>query len=145
MVTRPIGEAPVETLAQRIVRHEGLRLKPYRDPVGKWTIGVGRNLDDTGISADEAQMLLANDLTRTVHQLTAARPWVDDLPPIARDVLIEMAFQMGTHGLLRFTATLDAFERHDFARAAENMRHSTWATQTPARAEELAGLIQGLA
>ncbi len=41
-------------LRQMLIRHEGLRRKPYRDTVGKLTIGAGRNLDDVGITREEA-------------------------------------------------------------------------------------------
>jgi len=46
------------SLEELLVHHEGLRLKPYLDTSGKWTIGVGRNLSDSGISEEEAFYLL---------------------------------------------------------------------------------------
>ena len=49
-------------LHDELVRDEGVRLKPYRDTVGKLTIGTGRNLDDMGISEVENAMLLDNDI-----------------------------------------------------------------------------------
>ena len=52
-----------EILIKELTRDEGMRLMPYRDTVGKLTIGVGRNLDDVGISLDEANMLLTNGIT----------------------------------------------------------------------------------
>lgn len=134
-----------ETLRARILRHEGLRLKPYRDTVGKLTIGVGRNLDDIGISTLEAMDLLNADINRATQGLTRALPWVDDLPPVAREVLIEMVFQMGLHGVLQFAQTLEAFRTREWRRAAKGMRTSRWATQTPARVEELATLVEALA
>jgi hypothetical protein len=42
------GDSMTEALMNRIkaqlIRHEGLRLKPYRCTAGKLTIGIGRNL-----------------------------------------------------------------------------------------------------
>ena len=52
----------METLRERIIRHEGLRLKPYRDTMGNWTIGYGRNLDERGITEEEAKIMLDYDI-----------------------------------------------------------------------------------
>ena len=51
-----------QLLRSQLERHEGLRLKPYRDTVGKLTVGYGRNLEDVGISRDEADFMLDNDI-----------------------------------------------------------------------------------
>ncbi len=49
--------------AKKMIKgNEGMRLKPYRCSAGKLTIGYGRNLDDRGISAHEANDLFENDL-----------------------------------------------------------------------------------
>ena len=48
----------LERIKEQLVRHEGLRLKPYRSSAGKLTIGIGRNLDDRGIRQKEAQATL---------------------------------------------------------------------------------------
>jgi lysozyme len=58
----------VSSLIEQLRRDEGCVLKPYRDQVGKLTIGVGRNLDDVGISSDEAEYLLANDIVKRMGQ-----------------------------------------------------------------------------
>lgn len=58
-----------QQLREQLERHEGLRLKPYKDTVGKLTIGIGRNLDDKGISRKEAFALLDNDIAEVVRQL----------------------------------------------------------------------------
>jgi len=70
-----------------------LRLKPYRDSVGKLTIGVGRNLDDVGISAEEADVLLANDIAKAQAELKQALPWTAN----RRD--IPMPPTISTYGL----------------------------------------------
>ena len=58
----------LEKLKEQLIRHEGLRLKPYRCTANKLTIGVGRNLDDVGISEDEALILLENDIIKVQRQ-----------------------------------------------------------------------------
>ena len=41
-------------LELQLIDHEDIKLKPYRCSAGKLTIGVGRNLDDNGITRAEA-------------------------------------------------------------------------------------------
>ena len=62
------------TVQDLISKHEGLRLFPYADTVGKLTIGFGRNLTDIGISRDEADALLTNDLDRARTGIAEAWP-----------------------------------------------------------------------
>ena len=55
-----------QRLAEQLKVHEGLRLKPYKDTVGKWTIGIGRNLEDKGITEQEALFKKKENGTRHV-------------------------------------------------------------------------------
>ena len=129
-------------LAARVVmRHEGVRLYPYRDTVGKLTIGVGRNLDDVGISEEEAQLLLRNDLTQISAEL-AAQPWFSTLDRARRLALIDMGFNLGLPRLLQFKRMIAALEAGDWQRAADEMLDSRWAAQVGARARELAAIVQ---
>lgn len=120
-----------------LVHHEGLRLKPYRDTVGKLTIGVGRNLDDVGISKEEAAVLLDNDLDRTVAALSVALPWLGSLDEPRQRVLVNMAFNLGVPGLLKFERTLEHVRAGRYADAAGEMLSSKWAGQVGRRAIEL--------
>ena len=43
--------------------HEGVKNKVYKDHLGIETIGVGRNLVDRGLSDEEVDYLLGNDIT----------------------------------------------------------------------------------
>jgi lysozyme len=132
-----------ELLRMQLIRHEGLRLFPYRDSVGKLTIGVGRNLDDVGIAAVEAYQLLDNDIDRTVSAMTGRWPtWFLDLDPPRQAALVNMAFNLGVTGFAAFTQTIAALERHDYAGAAAEMLGSRWATQVRGRALELADQVR---
>ena len=133
-----------ETLKQRITRHEGQRLKPYADQLGKITIGVGRNLTDKGISPTEMEILLDNDLSDAAAEVLFAFPWSSALPPLAQEVMVEMCFQMGIRGLSEFTVTLGCLRSGNYFGASSHIRASVWAQQTPVRANELADLIKGL-
>ena len=60
-------ESLLNRIKAQLVRHEGMRLKPYRCTAGKLTIGIGRNLDDRGISQKEAYVLLEYDCQRNFN------------------------------------------------------------------------------
>ena len=123
-------------------RDEGLRLKPYRDTVGKWTIGIGRNLDDVGVSEAEAEQMLANDLDRTVADLDRNMLWWQTLDAPRRRVILNMAFNLGVGGLMKFTKTLDAVRSRDYNKAAKLMLESKWAKQVGDRANRLAEMMR---
>ncbi len=132
----------METLKDQLMRYEGLRLKPYRDLSGKLTIGFGRNLDDTGITEDEALKLLENDISRATAGLKRNLPYFDSLDEVRRNVLINMAFNLGIRGLLGFSRMLCALRAGDYKAAAEEMLRSKWAVQTGSRAGELSNLMR---
>ena len=129
-------------LAARLVRHEGLRLKPYTDSVGKLTIGIGRNLTDCGISEAEAHMLLANDIAGASVDLDHHVPKWRGLDDVRQAVLVELCFAMGWPVLSEFHDTLQALSERRFPDAARHLRGSLWARQVGARAEELAAAIE---
>lgn len=131
----------METLQQRLVRHEGLRLIPYRDTLGKLTIGIGRCLDTRGITEDEAMILLNNDIENVKNNIAKSCPFVLGLDQTRQDVLYEMCFQLGLNGILKFPKMLAAMRDHDYETAASEMLNSAWHAQTPARCEELAELM----
>jgi lysozyme len=133
------------SLIDDLKRHEGLRLKPYDCTAGKLTIGYGRNLDDVGITEREAEAMLLSDIGKTERALAAALDWFDDLPTKAQDVLVNMGFNLGVPGLLKFTNTLKAMREGRWNDAADGMLASKWAKQVGNRATELAAIIRGLA
>lgn len=132
----------VKALCDELTRDEGFRLKPYRDTVGKLSIGVGRNLDDVGISAEEAGILLSHDIDRTVAALDTAIPWWRGLDDVRQRVIVNMAFNLGIGGLLGFKNTLAAVKEGRYADAAAGMLASKWAGQVGARAVRLASMMQ---
>jgi len=131
-----------DKLAKQLILHEGMRLNPYRDTVGKLTIGVGRNLDDEGISKEEALFLLENDITRVIAELDKALPWWEELDEVRQRVLADMCFNLGIGGLLKFQKTLELVEVHRYKEAAEEMLSSLWARQVGNRAVHLAKMME---
>ena len=125
-------------IIEQLKRDEAVRLKPYKDSVGKLTIGTGRNLDDVGITIEENDLMLRNDIERTRRDLFQQLPWTVRLDDARRGVLTNMAFNMGIHGLCAFKNTLGLIQAGKYAEASEEMLRSKWAEQVGARAYRLA-------
>ncbi len=126
----------LDMLINSLIANEGMKLKPYRDTVGKLTIGVGRNLDDEGITKEEALILLNNDITRLIKQLTLI-PSFSQLSEPRQRVIVEMAFNLGLEGLMKFKDMWKAIEHKDWESAAKEMSDSLWAKQVGQRAVRL--------
>lgn len=136
---------PSVTTSIIVRRHEGLRLQPYRCTGGKLTIGYGRNLEDRGITKDEAVKMLDRDLRESAFELEripeVARAW-PSLGGAQRAVLISMIFNLGPAGLRKFRRMLAALERLDFTGVSQEMLDSLWAQQVRTRAIELAKMMR---
>ena len=128
------------SLKERIKQHEGYVTKPYYDSEGVLTVGYGRNLEAVPFSDDELDLMFENDFARARNGAELFRGY-HDLNEIRKGVVIEMVFQMGFNGVEKFKKFWLAIQDHDWARAAEEMLDSKWATQTPERAKELARLF----
>ena len=131
-----------DTLARDLIRDEGLRLKPYKCTAGKLTIGIGRNLDDVGISEDEARTLFKNDLERIVKELTHTFSWFASAPFKVQLGFANMCFNLGLPRLRGFKKMVDALERGDYAEAADEALESHWARQVGNRAVRIAELFR---
>ena len=130
------------TLKERIMQHEGLRLKPYRCTAGKLTIGYGRNLDDVGISKEEAELMLDNDLSICNQECFAAFDWYSEMDQVRRGVILEMCFNLGLPRLKGFKKMLLACEHKNYSVAADEMLSSRWAGQVGQRAKTLADIMR---
>lgn len=132
-------------LRDMLVRDEGKVNHAYQDHLGFWTIGVGRLIDKRkggGLSDAEVFYLLDNDISAKTQEVTEALPWVKAMTEPRQAVVVAMAFQMGLKGLLGFRSTLAAMRDEHYANAAEGMRLSLWAKQTPERAKRMAYQIE---
>lgn len=131
----------METLAQRIERHEGRRPYLYYDTLGNPSIGVGRNLR-RGLRQDEIDLMRDNDVRQASIDLAHALPWTSQLDALRREVLVEMVFNIGVEKLLTFKKMLSACAAGDYVTASAEMKASLWAGQVGARATELAAIMQ---
>lgn len=130
------------SLIDDLVRDEGVRLKPYRCTAGKLTIGIGRNIEDIGITDEEARYLLANDIARVEAALDRAVPWWRTMTKRRQEALANMAFNLGMSGLFGFRTMLAALQAGNWANAAQAALDSRWADQVGARAHRIAKAIE---
>ena len=121
--------------------HERFRSRPYRDTVGKLTIGIGRNLDDRGISLAEANVMLGNDISDAVRDLRCYAFW-EKASHSRRVALINFRFQLGLSGFQKFRNTIAKLNAGDWPGAADAMLESKWAEQVPQRAKQITEMIR---
>jgi lysozyme len=131
----------VDRLIKQLKKHEGVELKPYKCTSNKLTIGIGRNLEDVGISEHEAEYLLMNDLDT---YMTAAKTydWYNGLNDARKAVIVNMLFNMGQTNFNKFLKMKQALDVGDFPEAAKQMLDSKWAKQVKGRSEELAAQME---
>ena len=125
-----------------LIKHEGLRLKPYLCTAGKTTIGVGRNLSDNGVTEAEAMAMLDRDIAVTVSALRDEFLWFADLDRTRKDAVISLGFNMGIRKLGTFKRFIAAMVAKEYETAAAEILDSADATQVGKRAIELAGMIR---
>jgi len=151
-----------QDLIKKLIAAEGLRLQVYKDTLGIDTIGIGRNLEDRGITKEEladldiptiehvyeygiteadAVYLAENDVQIVEEELVRAHPCVDRLDAVRQLICIDMAFNMGVPRLCKFKKMWAAIEAEDYPTAAKEMLDSRWAKQVKGRATKLANAM----
>jgi lysozyme len=131
----------VSDLISMLKRHEGRSLKPYLCTADKLTIGYGRNLEDMGISEDEATYLLQTDIDRCYSELSVFT-WFHELDQIRQEALISMLFNLGLPRFLTFKKMIARLMAKEYSQAAEEIINSLYARQVGDRANELAYMIE---
>ena len=131
-----------QRLKQDLIRDEGERLKPYKCTAGKVTIGVGRNLDDVGISKHESRMMLDEDIKRIGWELDRHVDGWRTYPDGVALGLANMCFNLGWPRLSGFRKMLAAIESGDYNKAADEALDSKWAKQVGPRADRIAQLFR---
>jgi lysozyme len=129
-------------LIELLKRHEGVKDTLYKCTADKWTIGVGRNLEDVGLSEDEIEYLLQNDIERTKNLIERYMPWYSDLDEVRQEALINFVFNVGIGTAMKFKNAMAALEAHDYDTAAVEMMDSNWAKQVGSRAVEVTEMIK---
>ena len=147
---------------KKLIAHEGLRLEVYKDSLGIDTIGIGRNLEDRGITKEEldwmdipnmaivhtmgiteadAMYLAENDVQIVEEELVRAHPCVNKLDAVRQLVVMDMAFNMGVPRLCKFKNMWNAIHEENYIAAAKEMLDSRWAIQVKSRSTKLANAM----
>ena len=137
----------IEKAEEQLKRHEGYRDKPYRCTAGKLTIGFGRNLDDTKLSLDEAELMLRNDVVAVLKDLEIifTQKGFKSFPFEVQQVLINMRYQLGAGGFRGFKDTISYCKKRLWKHMAYEMRESKWYKKdSPNRGKELANIIENI-
>lgn len=122
--------------------HEGLSLKLYKCTAGYWTIGVGRNLQSNGISADEADYMLENDLRRAWKDAVSLFPAIESYSQNRQLALADMAYNLGKTKLSKFVRMRAAIDSGDWSRAAACARQSLWYRQVKTRGVRVTQMME---
>ncbi len=131
-----------QKLKQILTRHESYKQFPYSDTTGHLTIGIGRNLQDRGVSFQEASYLLDQDIDYFYLKLNNYLGFFKHLDEARQLALVDMCFNVGVQGFLNFKNMILALEAHDYERAAYEMLESKWAEQVGERANNLANIVR---
>ena len=130
-------------LSDQLRIHEGVRSHVYKCSSGLETIGVGRCIAEgsLGLSDDEIDYLLENDIKRCKQELVSLS-WFVDLDPVRQDALVNLCFNLGLTRLLGFKNAMAAMATGDYDKAAEEFLDSRWSRQVGHRSLEVAHMIR---
>jgi lysozyme len=135
----------VNNLREMLKRHEGVKSHAYRCTAGKITVGVGRNIDSDGglgLSHDEIDYLLDNDIVRCIQELNGVFPWFNHLDTVRSDAIVDICFNLGLPRLMLFQKAIRAMKEGDYEKAADEFYDSKWAKQVGNRAIEVCEMIR---
>tara|TARA_Y100000296_G_C5054382_1_gene196509 strand:+ start:216 stop:638 length:423 start_codon:yes stop_codon:yes gene_type:complete len=134
-----------DKLIEMLKRHEGVESHAYKCSENKITIGVGRNVDKSGglgLSDDEVDYLLQNDIDRVSGELDSEYEWFAGLDDVRQDAMIDISFNLGQTRLRAFKNALAAMAKGDWRAAADEFMDSRWSGQVGNRAKELTEMIR---
>lgn len=127
---------------KKLKLHEGFSKYPYTCSAEKITIGYGTNLEDRGISTEEALMFLKNDIKRSINDIPQIVKNYDSLSFRRKYILVDMFYNLGFTGFSKFKKMIKAIEENDFDLAALEMENSKWYKQVGERAVFLTGIMK---
>ena len=136
------------SLEERLMEHEGFIPKIYKDTRGLATIGYGHLVTKQdpfieGVEYPEEELhdLFLKDLQKAKNGAEEIIGHVKELHPTAKEIIIEMVYQLGVTGVRRFLKTLLHLENRDYKNASMEMLDSAWRKQTPKRCEKLSKMM----
>ena len=135
----------MENIIRLLRRHEGVEPYAYKDHLGYITVGVGRCLEKDvgmGLSDDEIDYLLKNDIVRVQEELSEEYDWFADLDQVRQEAMINLSFNLGATRLRGFRNALAAMAEEDYETAANEFMDSKWSSQVGRRAYEVTQMIR---
>lgn len=131
-----------ERLKAQLENDEALRLKLYKCSMGKTTIGVGRNLDDKGISRNCAMFMLDEDVDETIKLADEFFPWWKQMTEDRQEAFLNFLFNVGIGSALKFVNTMKALKEGRYEDAAVGFETSLWFKQVGQRAVRIVKKIR---
>ena len=134
----------MDKLIEQLKRHEGVKKHVYKDINGLEHIGAGRNISASGLglSDEEIDYLLSNDILRCIKELSAEYSWFGNLDEIRQEAIINIFFNLGATKYRGFKKANAAMEAADYKLAATEFLDSRWAKQVKGRSLELTDIIR---
>ena len=118
------------------------RMMPYEDSVGVLTIGYGIAIGITGISFEEAELLLLSRVNETIAECKRTFAWYQALDGIRKNVVISMVYNLGMTRFKTFKKTIDLIDAKRYTAAGDEMLDSKWALQVGRRARRLSTMMK---
>jgi lysozyme len=152
----------IKQIIPRVKQHEGIKAKKYLDSRGIPTVGVGFNLrrkdadqklksvganpikvkeGKQALTDKQIETLLLSDLKSSKEEANRIVGDLSQHPPSVQGVLIEMVFNLGSHGLSNFKKFLTAVKSKDYKVASKEMLNSSWSKQVGNRAQTLSKIV----
>ena len=131
----------MQNLIKMLRQHEGVRNTVYLDSLGIETIGVGRNLKEVGLSDDEIDYLLVNDVNRCKAEAKQF-DWYEELDTVRREAILNLLFNLGRPRFMGFKKAIAALGDHNYNLSADEFYDSRWRTQVGQRAEDICHMIR---
>ena len=132
----------MKDLLEKIKHHEGFVEHVYDDSLGIPTIGYGFAIKDLVLDEDIAEDILMRKLERLQRNANSRFRWLEDMPVVVQEVVLNMCYQLGVTGVSKFRKAISALQEGEWDEAANEMLDSLWARQTPNRATELSDIVR---
>ena len=130
-------------LKKKIKKNEGYSSKPYKDQLGFLTIGYGhlilfneKYLLKKRTTKSELEKIFLKDFSSALKDFNSfLKPFSNNKKD--SELLIEMIFQIGLKGVLKFKKLLNHMARKNKHLVCFEMMNSLWYKQTPNRVKIL--------
>jgi lysozyme len=134
----------MKDIIEQLKIHEGYKPTVYKCTAGVDTIGIGFAIKDLNLSEEVCEMILTEKLEALEERFEKKFDWFHTSPVEVRNVMLNMAYQLGFAGFCKFKKTIAYLEEAEWELASSEMLLSKWAKQTPNRAKELSEIIKSL-